>query len=420
MRSRLVTGILLIAILLAAIFLRSQHMTDVTTRSPDERTYTAYASRLADEGPGVYRELFADYDRQPDRWIYPSPTRFGNVLLFAGVMRATGVRDGRAGGATSWLFSILSVALVAWMGLRFFHPCVALFATAFMSYSFGELGMARRAWQDSTVGFCGLLTIYLACEIDRRPRAKGLYVALSVVGAFSLLTKETAVLSYGLVLLWLVAWAIWNSSWSRVAAIAAMGTASLAVTLAVLAALAGSVRVAMSSVEHSTRSGAGAWAQQFCSGPWYQLPYLLWMVGPLTAAAALAGAGVAVSLRWTGVSNYLGIVDPRAAGLAAFIAIAFVSFASFVPHLQYLRILSPADGSYCLLAGLGIWFSLALVRGSFARDARGRLAGHAAALVVGIVLVVSGMNDYRAFTTIVVHSGMEELSVFGIRLLMHR
>jgi hypothetical protein len=425
MRSRLGTGLALAAILLAAIFLRSQHMTDVATRSPDERTYTAYASRLADDGPGVYRELFANYDGSQDQWIYPSPTRLGNVLLFAGVMRVTGVRDGRAGAAASWLFSILSVALVAWMGLRFFHPCVALFAAAFMASSFGELGMARRAWQDTTFGFCGLLIIYLACEIGRRPRAKGLYIALSVVGAFSLLTKETSVLSYGLVLLWLTAWALWDSSsdsssWRRVAAIVATGAASLAVTVAVLGALAGNVRIAISSVEHSTRSGAGLWAQQYCSGPWYQFPYLLWMVGPLAAAAALAGVGVALSLRWTAVSNYSAIVDSRAAGLAAFMTIAFVSFASFFPHLQYLRILSPAAGSYCLLAGLGLWFSLSWARCSLARSLQGRLARHAAEIAVGIAMVASGVHDYRSFTTVVVGSGMEELSVFGIRLLMHR
>jgi len=152
----LATGLGLVAILLASILLRSQHMTDVLTRSPDERTYTANAALLADQGFGVYRQLFTNYDASPDQWIYPSPTRFGHVLLFAGVMRATGVRDGRAGAATSWLFSVLSVALVGWMGLRFFHRSVALFAAALMACSFGELGMARRAWQDTTFGFCGL------------------------------------------------------------------------------------------------------------------------------------------------------------------------------------------------------------------------------------------------------------------------
>jgi 4-amino-4-deoxy-L-arabinose transferase-like glycosyltransferase len=416
--TRLATGLAVVAILLASILLRSQHMTDVVTRSPDERTYTANAARLADEGIGVYRELFANYDRSPNEWIYPSPTRFGHVLLFAGVMRATGVRDGRAGAATSWLFSILSVALVAWMGLRFFHPSVALFAAALMACSFGELGMARRAWQDTTFGFCGLLMTYLACEICRNPGLKRLYLALFAVGAFSLLTKETSVLAYGLVLLWLAGVGLWESSWPRVFGVVATGAASLAAALTVWVALAGDARIALSSVEHSTRSAAGAWAQQYCSGPWYQFPYLLWIVGPLTAAAALAGAGIALSLRWTTISNVSVIVDHRAAGLAAFVTFGFVSFASFVPNLQYLRIMSPAAGPYCLLAGLGLSFLLSMTRASIV--SMGRIAQHAATLAVGICIVVAGIHDYRAFTNVVVRSGMEELSVFGIRLSMNR
>ena len=359
---RLATGLALLAILGTAIFLRSQHMTDVTSRSPDERTYTAYAALLADAGLGTYRELFANYDRNPDLWIYPSPSRFGHVLLFAEVMRITGVRDGRAGAATSWLFSILSVALVAWMGLRFFNPYVALIGASFMACSFGELSMARRAWQDTTFGFCGLLMMYLACEIARRPTAKPLYAALFAVGSFSLLTKETSVLSYGLVLLWLAGLAVWQSSWPRISAVAATGAASLTVAAAVWIMLAGDARLALASVEHSTRSAAGAWAQQYCSGPWYQFPFLLWIVGPLTAAAALAGVGVALSLRSARVSKAASIADPGAAGLATFVTLGFVSFASFIPNLQYLRIISPVNGSFCLLAGLGLWFPLSLLR----------------------------------------------------------
>lgn len=410
MKTRLLTGLAIAAILLLSILLRSRHMTDVLSRSPDERSYTSYAARLADEGPGVYRELFANYDADPNLWIYPSPNRFGHVLLFAGVMRATGVRDGRAGAATSWLFSILSVALVTWMGLRFFHPWVAIFAAALMACSFGELGMARRAWQDTTFGFCGLLMTYLACEICRNPGLKRLYLALFTVGAFSLLTKETSVLSYGLVLLWLAGVAVWEARWWRAMGIAALGAASLAVAFAVWVALAGDARTALAAVEHSTRSAAGAWAQQYCSGPWYQFPYLLWIVGPLTAAAALAGVAIALS-----ISNDSLVADRRAARLNAFVTLGFVSLASFVPNLQYLRIISPVAGSYCLLAGLGLWFLL-----SMADRTMGRFTQYAAALAIAVAILVAGIHDYRSFTNVVVRSGMEELSVFGIRQVMNK
>ena len=138
-------------------------------------------------------------------------------------------------------------------------------------------------------------------------------------------------LSYGLVLLWLAGTAVWQSRWRRVFGVVAMGATSLAVATAVWVALAGDARSALKSVEHFTRSAAGQWAQQYCSGPWYQFPYLLWIVGPLTAAAALAGAGIALSTGWMKFPDYLAIADHRAAGLLAFVTLCFVSFASFVP-----------------------------------------------------------------------------------------
>ncbi len=197
-----------------------------------------------------------------------------------------------------------------------------------------------------------------------------------------------------------------------------MGAASLAVAVSVWISLAGDARTALEAVEHSTRSAAGEWARQYCSGPWYQFPYLLWMVGPLTAAAALAGAGIALSLGWAKFPDHFAIADHRAAGLAAFVTLGFVSFASFVPHLQYLRIMSPAAGSYCLLAGVGLWFLLSMVLRSI--GSMGKPAQYAAALAVGTGILAAGIHDYRSFTNVVVRSGMEELSVFGIRLLMNR
>lgn len=367
MSTRAGAGLVLLAVLAAAIWLRSEHMTDVTSRSPDERTYTAFASRLTEEGFGIYRELLANYARDPAQRVYPSPARLGNVLLFACVMRVTGVRDGRAGASVSWLLSILSVALVAWMGWRFFHPWVAVFASALMACSFTELSMARRAWQDTTFGFCGLLLVCLACEIGRRPRRKPFYAALFTVGAFALLTKETAALSYGLVLLWLAAvMAGRERSWRLAACVAATGAASLVAALAVWIGLAGDARIAVSAVAQAVYTGSGVWGQQNYSGPWVQFLYLLWLVGPLPAVAALAGFGVAVSLCLPRMSRLVARVDPFVAGLVAPVA----------------------------------W--------------------RAAALTAGVAIVLAGVHDYRSFTNVVVRTGMEDLSVSGIRYWMGR
>jgi 4-amino-4-deoxy-L-arabinose transferase-like glycosyltransferase len=406
----------LTAILGVGIWLRCQHMTDVLSRSPDERTYTAYAARLADEGFGVYRELLSTYDGNPSGWIYPSPTRFGHVLLFAAMMKVTGNRDGRAGAAVSWIFSILSLLLVAWIGIRFFNPAAGLLAAAFLAFSFGELGMARRAWQDSTFGFCGLLLVYLTCEITAAPRRKIWYAVFFGVGTFALLTKETAFLCFGLCGLWLAVILLFQEkSWKLFAGLLLGGLGSLLLAFAVWAALAGMANLALASVDHSTRSAAGEWAKLYCSGPWYQFFYLLWIVGPLTAAMAAVGAVVAMFGRAPHFRRFSGLRDVRAAGMIVLMACGFIGLAAFVPNLQYLRIISPADGTYCLLAAIGLCYLAAL-----ARHALPGLPRHAITGLAVVAVVLAGLRDYDAFTRVVVASGMEELSVSGIRSVMGR
>jgi len=86
----------------------------------------------------------------------------------------------------------------------------------------GVLGGRTRhgstAWLDAPLGFLGLLLAYLTCEITRSPRRVLLYAAWLAVGAYSLLTKESAVLSCGLCALWLLGMLVVRErSWKTVA-----------------------------------------------------------------------------------------------------------------------------------------------------------------------------------------------------------
>jgi hypothetical protein len=376
-------------------------MTDVTSRSPDELTYSHYAATLADEGIRGYRGLFAAYNADPNQWFNPSPSRFGFVFLSSIVMKATGVRSGRAGAAVSWFFSILSLFLLAWMGKRFFDPWVAFFAVSFLSFSFSELAMARRAWQDSTFGFLGLLLVYLACEIVRAPQRRLPYLAFLVAGSFSMLIKETAFLSYGCCCIWLVGtFALRERSPKKVAMLIVGGLVSAAVSLAVWTIVAGSPSAAISSAIHLIRAaGSSPYAARAYSGPWHQFFSLLWIAGPLTALMALAGI-VAVRI----------VDDHPAAALAATMTVLFVLLGSVGPHLQNLRVISPSNGTYCLLAGLGLWRLLC--------SATAWLSDYRPVLIVGVLCItIEGSRDYRAFTDVVVHSGMQDLAVVEIRQL---
>ncbi|HYR84306.1 MAG TPA: hypothetical protein VE422_09540 [Terriglobia bacterium] len=397
------------------VLLRSEHMTDVTSRSPDERIYTYYANRFIDEGLPGYRQLFADYNRDPALWVYPAPTRCGYVFLSAMVMKATGVRDARAGAAVSWLFSILSMFLLAWIAIRFFNPGVTLLAVTFLAFSFGELGMARRAWQDSTFGLLGLLLVYLTCEITRAPRQKVFYFAFFVAGTYCLLFKETAYLCYGGCGLWLAGvLAVRERSWRLMTALSIGGLISALATLGFWTVLAGDTGSAISSVSNLIRTTlVSDYANRYYSGPWYQFAYLLWITGPLTAAMGMLGITTA-ALSWLpAVKKRLTIHDCCAASVAVLITMIFFSLASFGPIFQNLRIVSPSDGTYCLLAGLGFWYLLSVATAVFPRY-------RAVALIALASLILAAVRDYRAFTTVVVRSGMEDLAVRGIRQVMYR
>ncbi|MGA2328522.1 MAG: hypothetical protein ABSH05_19775 [Bryobacteraceae bacterium] len=387
----------------------------VPVRSPDEYVYTDYASRIVDRGPGVIPKLVAEYESKPVDWVFPPPTRIGYVSLVAVAMQVSGVRDFSVGAAVSCLFSCLSLVLVAWFGWRFFNPWIALSAATFLGVSVGELGMAVRAWQDATFGFLGLLLAYLACEITRSPRRLRWYLAFLAAGAYSLLTKETGFIVYGLCAAWVLGvLLVKERSWKAAALLVLGGVASLAGAALVWSAVCGGLRPVLSVLGHAARSRNSDWTVQHCSGPWYQFPYLLWIVGPATAALALVGTLVPALRRrlLSRAEREGGIADWRAAGVAALIAVGFVALASFGPSFQYLRIISPADGAYCLLAGLGLWYLLWLAR-------RGVPAsGHRALLVlITVAVAISAARDYRTFRSL---TGAGDLAVRFVREALQR
>jgi hypothetical protein len=270
--------------------------------------------------------------------------------------------------------------------------------------------MARRAWQDSTFGFLGLLLVYLTCQIMRSPDRKLLYGAFFAAGTFCLLIKETAYVSFGLCGLWLaVTMSVREKSWKRALIVITGGAASLAATLGIWVLLAGSLTEATSSVFNMLDAAfRNTYAIENYSGPWHQFFYLLWITGPFTAAMAVVGLCMVIALLLGGVRTTLEIVDARPVALAAAVAVVFISLASFGPNLQNLRIVSPASGAYCLLAGFGFRYILRLAAPRVPKPAL-------LTVIAAALLFVAAARDYRAFTRSVVVSGMQDLAVRGIR-----
>ena len=95
-----------------------------------------------------------------------------------------------AGVFVLWVFSCLSLTIITLIGVRFLNSWIALTATIFAAFSSIELGIVRRAWQDTTIEFLSLLLIYVTCEIAAKRRR---YCGMSVFSYWSFATTDKTI-----------------------------------------------------------------------------------------------------------------------------------------------------------------------------------------------------------------------------------
>ncbi len=418
---RIPTALLIITIM-AGVAFRFAHHRDVFSRSPDERVYSYFAARVAEQGYRALPQVFKEYAQGGEIWKYPAPTRLGTVLAFTVPLvlfdDGTAWKPGNmelAAACMSLLASIGSLLLVAWIGLRFFDEWVAVLATWFMACNFTELGLSRRAWSDGIAGLCGLVIIWLACEIAeyevphslflRRLRKSNLirwYAAFFVACTVGVLAKESVGLSCAACGLVLLALAAWDGEWLEVLWIVAGSVVSAAGAALVLAMAAGGVRPALAILPPLPRwfqqLDPNGYLSQCCAGTWWHFPAVLATTAPLVAILVILGVSVAmIGPRWR-----LGAV------LAAVVAV-YLGVASFGPAFQYMRFISPSDGAYCLLAAIGGFWVARTVHAGLG------MFGKPAMIILALLVLFYGVMEYRAYVQIVVRTGMEDLAVNGIR-----
>lgn len=399
---------LVLAAVVLALVLRALHVTATPSRSPDERLYTFWAQEIAQGGLGAYAGIFDRYLADSAQWIYPSPTRVLHVALFAAVMKLTGSTSAQAGAAVSFALAIGSVALVAWIGSRFFNRLVGVLAAVFLATYVVELEFARRAWGESTGAFVALLSLAAACRLAGAPQRLCSRVSFILAGVLCALTKETAILAHGLYVAWLMLDRLKARDTRSAASLALGGIASLLGAFGVLTLLAGDANHVLAGWLHVFGNGLGsnAWGAQNASGPWYQFVALLWVLAPFTASMAALG-GLGAALLSPSAAAFQGLV-PGARSRARLLlssSLVFIAACAFGPNLQYLRIMAPANPAYCLLAALG-------VRGLLiAGDNYGRGRAYPALLLVlPAVLALSGARDYGLYRDVVVGSGMQDMT----------
>lgn len=392
----------IVVVIVFGIGLRSIHLNDVTSRSPDEKVYTYYAKQIAERGVAVIPDLYFQYVTQKEFWDVPPPTRITTVGLNAVVMKIWGVRDERAGVLVSWLSNCFSLVLLSWIGVRFFNPWIALAAVVFMTFSLIDLGMARRAWQDATFGLLSLVLVYVTCEIAATPNRMSWYPVFFFTGMLGLLTKQSGLITYGLCGLWLI-WLFANArAWNLVVWLVLGGIVSIALSAAVWAAAAGDTSLALFALERSIRPGENAahYAATTMSAHWYQFIAVLLALNPFAFLTALFG--VAASVRCP-IRQPAQINDKNAVRFMALFTVSIIALFALFPGGQDLRLIAPATGPYYLLVGTGVYY-LTMI----GMEWTGMFAIFLL-VIAPLLAFISIESEYRLFNSAVVAVGMQDL-----------
>lgn len=410
-RPTLVTAVwvcLFVVVSITAIGLRLSNRT-VVERSPDEKIYINYATRIAGSGIEGGRALVQIYNRDIRLWIYPPPTRLGYIYLVAALMKLSGAPAEGAAVSISSIFSIGGFFVTALLGLRFFNRWAVLIGLALLSVSPIELAIARRAWQDSVWGCIGLLLFYFCLEASISVRPKTWRICFWAVGTYYLTIKGSALVVYGLCTVWLIgsAW-LQEGSLRKCFYLMIVSAFVAAASFAALAWCSGGVFFVLETIQHSALArGWNKYGHEFQSGPWYSFFLGFFALSPITTLLSVAGIATMTFPRSPAVGGLSFDVRQRHAAWAMIYLIFTLLIAATVPaHLKNLRYVTILVGPCCLLSGLAVVYLLALARVKLP------LWGyHLAVCAVTLGLGLTCLTDYRRFQYIFVRNGLNDLAI---------
>ena len=403
---RVAKPMMLVTLLVLGIVLRIGSLGSVVQRTPDEQSYSWEATILADHdftrGTEELVKIFAD---NPG---LPAPSRLGYLEATSETMRITGLRDARAGSALSCIASCLALALVAWIGLRFFDIRVALMATLLYAVSPIALTLGRRAWEDAIVEFLALASLALAGELVISPhnsprRFYGLCTGFAVLGAACLISKEMALLAFLLSALLAVSAAVLKKDQQRGALIACCALLGPSLAICWMAHVFGGFSsLAQMPIEAQRFLAHSAYSLAYESGTPLSAVHALWFISPPTILLLISAALLPPRLTF-------GRSWPAALGLALFSGALLLLFI-VIPHRLNFRYVCGVFGPMALLAGTGFRGLQALILEKTPEEIQSQL------VVLTIVLAVVGAGiDLLRFRT---HFEIPDLQDLSIRMIL--
>jgi hypothetical protein len=408
-----ILAVVLLGLLVGGVALRLIDR-EVPHRTPDEIAYTQWSVVVRYEGTSAIEGLVQVYNKESFLRNFPPPTRFGYLNLVSKVMALTNDETERAGARVSLFFSILSLALLGWMSLRFFGPWTAFFSLIFLSVSPMDLALARRAWQDGVVGFFSALMIYVTCEIISNPDRRAWRWGFLVLGLTIMWVKTTLVAVYGLCLFWIIAVHYFrDGSLKKIHKLLGASVLVSFISFVTLCHVAGGFQPLFEAFgNHVDWLPYNEYAVKFEDGPWYAFVHGFFILSPVTTVFFF------VSLITLGVRGFIlkdggsWIRGPKEilGGLILIIIVLHVLM-TIPPYFKNLRLLSPIYVPFYLIVGSGLATLLRMIQDRF----KGFLKV-GAILMLLLVVGFSVQLDYRNYKDFLAETNIDDLSYGVLKL----
>lgn len=386
-----VLGLILSILVLTGAALRVAQLNDAVSRTPDERVYTDDARRVALGGLREFPVLVAEYHEDSRLWIYPPPTRVGEIAVVAATMKISGLDDESAGSRVSCAASIASLAILAVMAARILPPWAAIYATACLAISLPALVIAFRCWGDALMEFLGLLMVWATCELCHGSRKWWKYGALVAAGSASVLVKESGAVIYLGCALYLLAMLAREQAWREMFSLVFAGLVGAALAVCCLSAAAGGAASVLKVWKHVGQGlSINDYGTQYQSGPWLQFFHAFWILTPVNLVLTAIAISVAVACS-----------RPKELRLLSWIAVLLTMSVLLTPISQNFRYLSPIYGCMYLLGGMGLWVLL---------ERAGRFST-TLLLVAGMLVLAMGFRDYEVLRRVYIGVELQDLPV---------
>ncbi|MBU1121544.1 MAG: glycosyltransferase family 39 protein [Candidatus Omnitrophica bacterium] len=398
-----------IAVMIFGIGVRLSNL-NVSTRTPDEMVYTAYASAMNELGIKNYKKVINEYNSNEKMWVYPLPVRIGYIYLCSRIMRLVGSNNVEVLALISCVSSIFSLFILVLIGLRFFNRWVTVVALALASVSPMDLAIARRAWQDGVLALFAALLIYICCEISYKPRSKGWFIVFFLLGLCCVVIKETGIVIYGLCILgvlWitLIKEKSFKKSLYYVVIPSFLG---IGIGFFIVSAVCGGFLNVIEVVKHSMGSfKTNEYVLTFHSGPWYQIFQGFFILSPVTTILSFMGIIGTVFFQKVrgGIYRVAISKQPSRVGIIFFM-ITFVGIVMGPRHFKNFRFVSSIYPFLYLMAGVGCLFIMRVLR-----EKLKILPSYVVGFGIILAVFTAVFFDYQNFKSIFIVKEIPDLAV---------